>query len=55
MGCASSKQLSQSGAVKLVSPPDMNSPNDLYFSQPLKTNINPGKSKIIKFNDGMFQ
>lgn len=54
MGCTSSKQVSQSGVVKLVSVPDMNIPNDLYFSSPIKTNINLGKSKIIKFNDGLF-
>ena len=54
MGCQSSK-LSQSGVVKLVSmrPPEL--PDEVYASSPpIKTNINPGKSIIIKIKNGMF-
>jgi len=54
MGCISSKPLSSSSVVKLVSMRPIQSPDELYFSPPMKTNINPGKSKIIKFNDGVF-
>ena len=53
MGCNSST-LSQSGVVKLVSmrPPEL--PDEVYSSPPpIKTNINPGKSIIIKFKDGL--
>jgi hypothetical protein len=52
MGCNSSK-LSQSGVVKLVSmrPPEI--PDEVYSLPPIKTNINPGKSIIIKFKDGL--
>jgi hypothetical protein len=50
MGCIPSKPLSSSSVVKLVS---IQSPDEMYFSSPMKTNINPGKSKIIKFSDGL--
>jgi hypothetical protein len=52
MGCVPSKHLSQSSVVKLVRmrPPELN--EELYCSPPTKTNINPGKSNIVK--DGLF-
>ena len=52
MGSCMSKQISQSAAVKLVSMRPIETPNEVYFSPPMKTNINLGKSKIVK--DGVF-